>query len=752
MTLRPKARAPSGQKPSEQISTLFADPDSAVGVVAVANDRQVQKSLNQILASYSTAKDWEVQLDSVKQAMGIIKGGACNFISFVRQVDKLTPLLSDCIISLKSTLVKYGSLLVAQLAQKLAATFESPSITLIPILYRPTQNGTQIISDSCRYALHAIAHSVQSKKVLSCIIEGASSRSAVQRTVAANCIFIILTVWERDLLSSSFPLLEKSLGPLMSDSGAQARQFARDSFRRLSELFPDKTQKLTDQMDARTKASVTGDPDLTGPVHPPRRSASVDPKSRTRAAAGPSFSDEVSGHETEYLRFLQQLILQGESQYLNEHGTEIAKNLIGLLDGAEAALLLSAFSVTGDLVGTIPDAFHEQFGDLVRICLRQADATARIKRSSSRLLGLIGAQFPTTPENFETTLSSPNSVLLYALVDSFLKRRQGLSTAETAARLLDLCAFVALSGDDSRSTRSAITLLISIYEAHRAPFAKFQSEANAAVQEFLLGLHLDPICEEEDRKERVSHSASPSRIVTGDVVHFPPSPSKIVTSEVADVAPSPLRRVKADSVDFPPSDELPPARSSPPGRVDPIVGRIRRSLAQTERGGLEELAGRLRGERDKSAILRAIAGHLDASSGEGFEAVLPDLIPLCKSAFASEVERILQIIGTAIRSDELLDAGIPLLLDDDPACYVEFFTRVVACASPVDLTPRIRRIMNMIVPLLQHGVPEVRKYSVLCLVELRVVIGREFDPEIDGLKSLPRKLVRHYFQKRTQGL
>jgi hypothetical protein len=170
-----------------------------------------------------------------------------------------------------------------------------------------------------------------------------------------------------------------------------------------------------------------------------------------------------------------------------------------------------------------------------------------------------------------------------------------------------------------------------------------------------------------------------------------------------------------------------------------------------EGGSLETLVMRLRSDSRKGPILQRIGELLDASGGRGFDEVLPDLITLSKSRFAADVERVLAIIGGDVGSAELIDVVLPLLLDDDPLYSVEFLVRVVACASRPDLEPRIRRIMNLIVPLLQHEVPEVRKYSVLCVVELRMVMGRGFDREIESLRTLQRKLVRHYFQKRIHG-
>jgi hypothetical protein len=124
------------------------------------------------------------------------------------------------------------------------------------------------------------------------------------------------------------------------------------------------------------------------------------------------------------------------------------------------------------------------------------------------------------------------------------------------------------------------------------------------------------------------------------------------------------------------------------------------------------------------------------------------LIWLSKGEFGGEVERALQAIGAHVESPLVFDAAIPLLGEEEPELFVEFLTRVIAAASQATLAPRMRDILGRLTPLLHHQVPLVRKDAVLCVVEMRVVLGQDFDREIAALKSLPRKLVLHYLERR----
>jgi hypothetical protein len=82
--------------------------------------------------------------------------------------------------------------------------------------------------------------------------------------------------------------------------------------------------------------------------------------------------------------------------------------------------------------------------------------------------------------------------------------------------------------------------------------------------------------------------------------------------------------------------------------------------------------------------------------------------------------------------------------------FVEFLTRVITRAAKGVLMPRIPRIMSLVVPLMSHEIAQTRKNSVLCLVEMRIVIGSEFEPEINRLKNVPRKLVLYYLARRCE--
>jgi hypothetical protein len=650
--VRKKAKPPSGQELTHEIGSLFSSPDREVAPIPMSNDRQVTKAIGQVLYACSRSEDWDGRVEAVKQTVAIVKGGAANFISFVRQVDKLIPILSDCVLNLRSTLVKYGCLLITELCRKLQGQFAIPVLPLIPKLFRPTASGTQIIADSCKLAILAIARHCPSRKVLQAIVDVHASKSSVHRAIVSNAVVLVVTHWDVTFLAESFGVLERVVLLLLSDPSPEARQLARDAFRRLSDSFPDKSQRLFGQLDVRQKSSF-------GEVRAPaRRSASVESRRREHVLPRNQFAGAVSGREAEYVNYVRQLVLQGEAQHIRDAQAEIARNLVAAMSGATPAVLASALVLLDDVLRFVPGAFAAHLEPLLRILLRDS---ARTRDVAERVLGHLAAKFP-QQQLIASALASPDSVALIRFVGAALAGNRKLLNRGNCRRVIGLCLSVCVCADADPDP-DAVGTALEIFAIVRADFAQV------------------------------------------------------------------LRDVRAAS-----------------------EGKVAAFLAGFEGDSFERLIERLGIEADKGPIVRALANTLEAEKGSGFEDVLPLFVRLSRGRFADEIEAAMQTIGMLIDSARIIDAAVPMLASEteDPAAFVEFLTRVITRAAKGVLVPRIPRIMSLVVPLMSHESAETRKSSVLCIVEMRIVVGREFDAEISRLKNVPRRLVLHYLARRCE--
>jgi hypothetical protein len=277
-------------------------------------------------------------------------------------------------------------------------------------------------------------------------------------------------------------------------------------------------------------------------------------------------------------------------------------------------------------------------------------------------------------------------------VTGLLQRAPDLLDDAVAGRLLPLCLFVCFEHRrDQPAVREAISLLTAVHDRFGSAYEAYAASADPAIRSFLSQLQL-------------TDSDGPEE----------------------DLAPPPSNSVA----------------------VTDVLARVRETVESAESAGLQAVLARLATEGDKAPIIRSLAARLTAGDGAGLAVALPALIRLSKGPFAAEIERALQTVGARVDSAVVLDAVVPLLGEEEPELFVDFLTRVIAVARREAVAPRVREILGRITPLLHHQVPIVRKNSVLCIVEMRVVVGPDFDPEIAALKSLPRKLVMHYLERR----
>jgi hypothetical protein len=673
------------------------------------NDRQVTRSIQTIIAVYTRSKDWDTLLDAIKHALAIVRGGAANFISFVHQVDKFTPLISEAVVNFRSSLVRFACLLVCELAEKLGHQYTVPVLVLIPVLFKPTQNGTQIIADSCRHAILAIARYVPSRKVLNAIIEANASKSSAQRQVVSQSLVLIVANWDKDALTECFQMIERVLVVLLSDPSPGARECARNAFRRLAQVFPERSDGLFAQLDARTKNS------FDGPSAPKsaRRSASVDSSvRRQKVAQKAAMSATMTADESASISHLQQLFLQGETGEIIEHGADAARRLTAAMGDANSA---RAFEIAADILHLIPDAFRPHLVPILAALFRPAP---RAERLAQRLLARLAALLEPA-ELLDAALEAPDSAALLHFANGLVERRPGLLRPEVAGRVLALCVRMCLEcRREPASLRAAVFLLTAVHDQLPAAYAEFAAGAHGDAREFLSRLQLaDPDSPEEADSLRppTDEPAPPKREMTRE------EPCRVVRAEEG-----------AAAVPRHPREE--PCAAGPAEEGAAAV--------------LERLLARLEAEPDKGQAIHDVAAFVTANDGVGLDAALRVLIRLSRAPCAPDVERALQAIGARVESAEVLDAAIPLLGEEDPEVFIQFLTRVIACATPDDLEPRTTHIMRRLTPLLHHQAPSVRKDSVLCVVEMRVVLGAEFDRQIAALKSLPRKLVLHYLDKR----
>ena len=538
-----RKKTPSVQELSEQIVQVFKDPDSAVTEIPMANDRQIVATINSIISKFKAADDWDLKLDLIIQTMGIVKGGAVNFISFIQHVEKFEPLLSDCILSLRGALVKYSCLLISQLSQKLCESFAAPVLGLIPTLFRPTQNAAQMIADSCRFAVLNVARYCQSKKVMQAILEFHTSKSGVHRTLVAHCVFLMVSNWERDHILGSFRLIEKVLVSLLSDPSPDARQFARDTVRKLQEIEPQRCQRIIDQLDRRTRVSIDGPVSAAVTIkiskraasvgnekrHNPVRQSAATPKAQRPALIQPEKPTFQKGQERKYLSYLKQLVLQGECDEIVQNADEITESIMVAFSDVHQEVIVLAMTILDGVISVIPDAFLVHLSEILPVLFEQSlKASAGSKMLAEKLISAVRELYP-YDELLDSALNCPGSWPAFLFISKVLRMKGVKIRGNVLENSVKLC--IGVASDDDRSDeeiRQIAELLLFLKGKHKRKFGRVVEALDKRSTRCLRGMG---VIDHTNSAESDSYSYSDSDS-EGTSFKTPPKQSiKVVTTQ-----------------------------------------------------------------------------------------------------------------------------------------------------------------------------------------------------------------------------
>ena len=229
---------------SQLISSLFNSAGENIEPLNIPNNILAAKEISTLITNFKESKDWDEQLSAVQRAIAFIKGNGCDYQEFISRLPELISQIISCIQNTRTTLVKYSCLLISLLAKTLRDRFDVITDIVIIPLFQTSSSGTQIISSSCKYAIFSFVHNVNTRKVLTYILNQASSKSQVEKCIASESINFIVNEWHRNALFPYIKQLEKTIYDLLSDSNYDTKDNAKKSAIQLMKLFPDRNSVL----------------------------------------------------------------------------------------------------------------------------------------------------------------------------------------------------------------------------------------------------------------------------------------------------------------------------------------------------------------------------------------------------------------------------------------------------------------------------------------------------------------------------
>ena len=251
--------SPTISEITETNKKLFNSPESEIESISLPTDQSlILCELEDLRKKMSSDSDWDVQVNAMKKFMGFVKSGALRNETFKKNIIMFYDGISGAIVNLRSALVKQSCLVVSQLAKEMGSSFDQAGDYFTP-LSSQLSHGTQIISESCLFALLNISKHCPSKKIMASIFDlGTKKKGAAQHSAAAECLVVAVNNWDFGIFENNYANFYSVLIQLLNDASVETRKHARNIVRALMSVSPIRTNELmtSNDIDERTKKAI----------------------------------------------------------------------------------------------------------------------------------------------------------------------------------------------------------------------------------------------------------------------------------------------------------------------------------------------------------------------------------------------------------------------------------------------------------------------------------------------------------------
>eukprot|EP00127_Corallochytrium_limacisporum_P003892 Clim_evm2s154 gene=Clim_evmTU2s154 len=237
---------------------------SDVAVIQMTSARALEQDLQHICEDLNNSnKDWEQRSASLKRLRGLVLDeGVRNHSVWNANLKDVTEAVAAAIADLRSTLVREACATACCFAQTLGHNYEAESELLLPALLRQVFVRTKIIAESAHVCFVQLIRYCQGGRYIPLLHQTLlKSRSATQRSRAAEYLFLILEDWPARETNKA---LEKQLGLLVeavksgiTDGDVQTRAHSRMAFWAFHRLFGMRAETLLNEMDLRQQKTLS---------------------------------------------------------------------------------------------------------------------------------------------------------------------------------------------------------------------------------------------------------------------------------------------------------------------------------------------------------------------------------------------------------------------------------------------------------------------------------------------------------------
>jgi hypothetical protein len=701
--------AKSSEAPPD-LTKLFENAGNDVAAIALSDaDRQIQELIDQIQPQVS----WDDQISAMQVLMGLVRGGALSNVNFRRQVPSLASGLSSAVTNMRSALVKQSCLVLAQLARELGVHFDQFG-DIIAYLSTQLSHGTQIISESCKFAILNIVKSCQSRRVLLGVINLAGKKGAAPHCVAAQSFSVIFGSWQLDPFASTWPRVETVIMRLLSDPSPAVRQCAKDALKCLQVTDTPKYERIIATVDPRLRREFcpprAKSPPQNKPHKPPRRDRKQPAASQSRSPKKQEIVESsfslIEGQERAFLSSIRGAIDEGEVAKFEGCVIDVILGVLRCCVHESPQISVPGFQILHDIVPPFRFDFQPVLAKLIHLLLRAIESSHKISSSAESILNELDQSFDSN-ELARIAISEPPSPALVRFIGRLL--------ASPEVRLTDdsLCLSVLRITASFQSTNH-IPLLHTIGHI----LVQIDSVNHSVIVRFCNSL--PPA--EKDHYEEFVHPYLPhfrSAIPDTSIPQFDPQQAISFRRRVVE-----LSRTTSEA-------EWTQIRSA-------LYDELNKSLCQ---------------ETIEKGALLLITALFEEKTFTDYHKLLPGLLVQSKGPWHQLVDNIVVSLLSEVGLRQVLAAIAHEIEIGRPAtcqAAIELVTRIIATVDGREIVAAAGGLFRTLTDkLIQNEVPEVRKAAVLCFVEMKVVGGTEVDAIIDQLGRPQQKLIAVYYSRRV---
>lgn len=246
---------PTSNDLTNQTRQLFQNAGTNIKPIYIHSPLEAAKEIKYLESHISSNVDWDQQVSAMQRGMALVNGGALEIESFKKGLVKISPGLVAAANNLRSTLVKQSCLFIAQLVREMGASFDTLGEFIISISNQ-LSHGTQIIAESCKFAILCISKYCQSKKIFKSICDLCGTRGSASKSVGAEALEILMLNWDTQFLNLILTKYESILSKLITDASINPRIYARQAAKAYGITFPQRSESFFSKLDQRTLRAI----------------------------------------------------------------------------------------------------------------------------------------------------------------------------------------------------------------------------------------------------------------------------------------------------------------------------------------------------------------------------------------------------------------------------------------------------------------------------------------------------------------